>query len=113
MMSKAEHYAWTVNTVHSGWDDITGDYYFSATHLVLDSDDTPSLFFRDTVDSNMYFASYVGGGSGNCVSGSDWNCELITNVGRHPDAVLKPNGNLMLVYDAEPIAISEQTSNGA
>ena len=68
--------AWSIETIDNG------AYNIAGWSLALDGDGVEHVSYGDTTNHNLKFARRVGGGTGNCFAGSNWDCATLasTNV---------------------------------
>ncbi|MCY1061651.1 hypothetical protein [Nannocystis sp. SCPEA4] len=63
--------AWSVETIDNGAYDV------GSVSLAMDGNGVEYVSYVDTTSKNLKFAKRVGGGAGNCFSGSDWDCATL------------------------------------
>jgi len=69
--------SWKCDVVDSGSDAGVGQY----ASLGLGYDDKPYMSYYDAVNGDLRYAHYDGPASGNCSSGSDYDCTIINQAG--------------------------------
>jgi len=78
----------------------------ASTSIALDFSDNPQISFYDSANGHLYYAKFVGGGSGSGCTSSDWSCTNVDStgaVGFNNAIALDSSNNPQISYwDASP-----------
>jgi hypothetical protein len=114
--SRATHLLWNPSAIESG-----NDAYGQSVSLASKSNGTPVAAFEDATTYTLRYAQFVGNGTGNCFTGSNWNCETVVaenspgDTPSVPSLALTSNNTPMIAYlrgNAPFVRFTQYVGNG-